>query len=52
MKKILALLIAAIVSTDVISDYKSTFLKERDKYSTLNWLSDETSNHWRDLVIE
>ena len=52
MKKILALLIAAIVSTDVISDYKSTFLIERDKYSTLNWLSDETSNHWRDLVIE
>ena len=40
------------LNSNLYADYKSTFLIERDKYSTLNWLSDETSNHWRDVVIE
>ena len=48
----LLIIIAAAGARNVVADYKSTFLIERSKYSTLNWLSDETSNHWRDLVIE
>lgn len=43
MKKILALLVAAIVSTAVISDYKSTFLINGAEYSTLSWLAPDTS---------
>ena len=58
MKKILAVLAFMLtlgvvgLNSNLYADYKSTFLIERDKYSTLNWLSDETSNHWRDVVIE
>ena len=47
-----ALSIAVLASTVVYSDFKTTFLIERNKYSTLDWLSDESSNHWRDIVIE
>jgi len=43
MKKILALLVAAIVSTAVISDYKSTFLINGAEYSTLSWLAPDTA---------
>ena len=42
-----ALSIAVLASTVVYSDFKTTFLIERNKYSTLDWLSDESSNHWR-----
>jgi len=47
-----ALSLAVLASTVVYSDFKTTFLIERNKYSTLDWLSDESSNHWRDIVIE
>jgi hypothetical protein len=43
MKKILALLVAAVVSTAVISDYKSTFLINGAEYSTLSWLAPDTA---------
>ena len=43
MKKILALMVAAIVSTAVISDYKSTFLINGAEYSTLSWLAPDTA---------
>jgi len=43
MKKILALLVGAIVSTAVISDYKSTFLINGAEYSTLSWLAPDTA---------
>lgn len=47
MKKILALLVAAIVSTAVISDYKSTFLINGAEYSTLSWLApDKSEEAW------
>lgn len=47
MKKILALLVAAVVSTAVISDYKSTFLINGAEYSTLSWLApDYSSEKW------
>jgi len=44
MKKILALLAGVIVSTAVISDYKSTFLINGAEYSTLSWLAPDYSN--------
>jgi len=44
MKKILALLAGVIVSTAVISDYKSTFLINGWEYSTLSWLAPDYSN--------
>ena len=47
MKRILALLVAAIVSTAVISDYKSTFLINGAEYSTLSWLApDKSEEAW------
>ena len=47
MKKILALLAGVIVSTAVISDYKSTFLINGWEYSTLSWLApDYSSEKW------
>jgi hypothetical protein len=46
------LIVLAIASQPIIADFKSTFLIQRDKYSTLSWLSDEKNNHWREVVAE
>jgi hypothetical protein len=48
----LLIIIAAAGARNVVADYRSTFLIGASQYSTLSWLSDGSSNIWREKVIE
>ena len=46
----IAVMAAVVEVGPVVADFKSTFLINRDQYSTLSYLSDDRNDHWRDKV--
>ena len=47
---LIALLVIGATTTDIVADFKSSFLVDGRKYSTLSYLSDDRDDDWRSKV--